>query len=168
MYFVLWVWWFCTLHTCISGCNLYSAQTFVLQALQMLMFFWASVFYKNGQKTRVFAAMYTKIVANWSLQPALFIAFFFTSIGYLDQKLWWFERDTSHSLKNHFSVFFQNAHHCNLRKIAVFKNFWGFVSDYVRTITNVCVFIKSWFLSWSSSRTTVFLKLDRCTLTAVM
>ena len=36
-----------------------------------------------------------------------------------------FKRDTSHSIKNHFYVFFQNAHHCNLRKNAVFKNFWG-------------------------------------------
>ena len=29
-------------------------------------------------------------------------------------------------------------------------------------------FHKSWFLSWSRLRTPVFLKLDRCTLTAVM
>ena len=107
--------------------------------------FWASVFYKNGHKSCVFAAMNLKKRASLSLQPALFIAFFFTSIGYLDQKLWCFKRDTSHSIKNHFYVFFQNAHHCNLRKNAVFKNFWGFVSEYVRTITYVYVFIKSWF-----------------------
>ena len=97
-----------------------------------------------------------------------FYCFFFTSIGYLDQKLWCFKQDTSHSIKNHFYVFFQNAHHCNSRKNAVFKNFWGFVSEYVGTITYVYVFIKSWFLSWSSLRTPVFLKLDRCMLTAVM
>ena len=36
-----------------------------------------------------------------------------------------------------------NAHRSNLRKNVVFKNFWGFVSEYVRTITNICVFIKS-------------------------
>jgi len=41
--------------------------------------------------------------------------------------------------------FFQNAHHCNVRKNAVFKKIWGFVSEYVRTITYVYVFIKSWF-----------------------
>ena len=136
----------------------------------MLMFYWASVFYKNGHKSRVFEAINTKISANESLQPALFIAFFFTSIGYLDQKLWCFKWDTSHSLiiKNHFYVFLQNVHHCNLRKNAVFKNFCGFVSEYVGIITNVCVFIKSWFLSWSSLRKLVFLKLDRCTLTAIM
>ena len=65
-------------------------------------------------------------------------------------------------------MFFQNTHHCNSRENTVFNNFWGFVSKYVRTITNVCVFIKSWFLSWSSLRTPVFLKLDRCTFTTVM
>ena len=70
--------------------------------------------------------------------------------------------------KKTFYVFFQNAHHCNLKKNAVFKNFWGFVSEYVRIITDVCVFMKSWFLSWSSLRTPVFLKLVRCALTAVM
>ena len=78
--------------------------------------------------------------------------------------------DNSHSinLKNHFYVFFQNAHHCNLRKNTVFKIFWEFVSEYITTITDVCVFMKSWFFSWSSLRTPVFLKLDRCALTAVI
>ena len=77
----------CTLCMCVmilptphmySGCNLYSAQTLaiVLQPLQMLMFFWASVFYKNGHRSCVCAVMNIKIGANWSLQPALFIAFF--------------------------------------------------------------------------------------------
>ena len=49
--------------------------------------------------------------------------------------------------KKPFYVFFQNAHHCNLKKNAVLKNFWGFVSEYVRTIIYVCVFIKSWLLA---------------------
>jgi len=53
----------------------------------MLMFFRASGFYKNEHKSRVFAFMNIKIGANQSLQSALFIAFFFTAIGYLGQKL---------------------------------------------------------------------------------
>ena len=87
--------------------------------------FWASVFYKNGHKSRVFTVIDIKISANSSLQSVLFIGFFFTSIGHMDQKLWCFERDTSHSIKKHFYVFFQNAHHYNLRKNTVFKNDWG-------------------------------------------
>ena len=102
------------------------------------------------------------------MKSVLFSEFFFTLIGYLDQKLWWFKRTTSHFIKNHFYVFFQNAHHCNVRKNAVFKKIWGFVSEYVRTITYVYVFIKKLVLSWSSLRPPVFLKLDWCTLTAVM
>jgi len=45
------------------------------------------VFYKNDHKLRVFAALTKKIGANESLQSALFSIFFFTLIGYLDQKL---------------------------------------------------------------------------------
>jgi len=45
---------------------------------------------QNGHKSRVFAAMNIKIGANYSLQPALFIALFFTSIGYLNQKVMMF------------------------------------------------------------------------------
>ena len=107
--------------------------------------FWASVFYKNGHKSRIFWSYEHR--NRCKLKPAIspFILIFFTSIGYVDQKLWCFMRDTSHSIKNHFYVFFQNAHHCNLRKNVVFKNFWGFVSEYVRTITNVCVLLKVGF-----------------------
>ena len=49
------------------------------------------------------------------------------------------------------------------RKNAVFKNFWGFDNEYVRTITYVLFITKSWVLSWSSLRTPVFLKLQWCT-----
>ena len=136
----------------------------------MLMFFRASVFTKMAIN-RAFLELWTwKLVQIKACYQLFLLYFFFTSIGYLDQKLWCFKWDMSHYIKNHVYAFFQNAHHCNLRKNAAFKNFWGFVSEYVRTITYVCVFIKSWFLSWSSLRTwtLVFLKLDWCTLTAVM
>ena len=125
----------------------------VLQKWPLIARFWS---YEHNNRCKLKSA------------TSFFFCIFFTLIGYLDQKLWCFKLDTSHSIKNHFYVFFQNAHHCNSRKNAVFKNFWGFVSEYVGTITYVYVFIKSWFLSWSSLRTPVFLKLDRCMLTAVM
>ena len=128
--------------------------------------FWASVFYKNGHKSRVFAAMNIEIGANLSLQSALFSAFFFTSIGYLDQKLWCFKQDTSHSIKIHFYVFFQNAHHCNLWKNTAFKIFGG-LSVRVLGLTLMFVYFIKLVLSWSSLRTLFFLKLDWCTLAAV-
>ena len=109
-----------------------------------------------------------KKMQNKACNQHFLVYFFFTLIGYLDQKLWWFKRTTSHFIKNHFYVFFQNAQHCNVRKNAVFKKIWGFVSEYVRTITYVLFIIKSWVLSWSSLRTPVFLKVDWCTLSAVM
>ena len=40
-----------------------------------------------------------KMSANWSLQPGLHFAIFFTEIGAVVQKLWYFEWDTSHSVK---------------------------------------------------------------------
>ena len=47
--------------------------------------------------------------------------------------------------KKPFYVLFENAHHCNLRKNAVFKKVFEGFSDYVRAITYVCVFVKCWF-----------------------
>ena len=54
-----------------------AATCMQLKALQMLMFFWASVFYKNGHKSRVFAAMNIKKlqIKAWN---QLFLLHFFS------------------------------------------------------------------------------------------
>jgi len=61
--------------------------------------------------------------ANWSLQPGLHFAIFFTEIGAVVQKLWYFEWDTSHSVKILSCICTQNGHHCDLRKNTQFKIF---------------------------------------------
>ena len=61
--------------------------------------------------------------ANWSLQPGLHFAIFFTEIGAVVQKLWYFEWDTSHSVKILTCMCTQNGYHCDLRKNTQFKIF---------------------------------------------
>ena len=59
------------------------------------------------------------------LKPATRATFcnFFTEIGAVVQKLWYFEWDTSHSVKILSCICTQNGHHCDLRKNTQFKIF---------------------------------------------
>ena len=103
-----------------------------------------------------------------SLQPGLHFAIFFTEIGAVVQKLWYFEWDTSHSVKVLSCICTQNGNHCDLRKNTQFKMFLAESVSIQTEWASVNTIKDITFLFLGSLRTVFFLKLDWCALCAEM
>ena len=107
----------CTVEVCVhSWCSIYGT-------FKYCYFFEQLCPTKMGIKLAFFEGLIMKISANWSLQPGLHFAIFSTEIGAVVQKLWYFEWDTSHSVKILSCMCTQNGYHCDLRKNTQFKIF---------------------------------------------
>ena len=112
----------CTLHGNMYSSSMCARLMFVSWYIQILLFFEQVCSTKMAIKL-AFESLMMKMSANWSLQLGLHFAILFTEIGAVVQKLWYFEWDTSHSVKILSCICTQNENHCDLRKNTQFKIF---------------------------------------------